>query len=256
MQHIPQWEKKMYTSYIVGLIPVHLFISSHWRPLLLMLQSWRLLVNVSVLKKSLVKLRSAGQAQTKFFLSSMEACGAPGWIFLHPTVKTYQLEKQMRVHITLVTELFPLTNLTKLSTEEASGGAHIWSHPFFFVSKHQSREWHQTADPQKKTCVIIIRQSSPEIIHVWLGGLKHIKVTRGCIIHGRVFPPLFTMRRAERAARVAQPYSHDGRHLHTGPSRVIAAAAKKKNLHSWWLPSQFARLSSLCSANLRQHAEE
>lgn len=163
MQHIPQWEKKMFSSYIVGLIPVHLFISSHWRPLLLMLQSWRLLVNVSVLKKSLVKLRSAGLAQIKFFLSSMEVCGAPGWIFLHPTVKMYQLEKQMRVHITLVTELFPLTNLTKLSTEEASGGAHIWSHPFFFVSKHQSREWHQTADPQKKTTKNV-RHYHPSII--------------------------------------------------------------------------------------------
>lgn len=36
------------------------------------------------------------------------------------------------------------------------------------------------------------------------------------------------MRRAERAARVAQPYSHDGRHLHTGPSRAIAAKKKKE----------------------------
>lgn len=132
MQHIPQWEKKCTPHTLwVWFLFIYLFLPIR-RPLLLMLQSWRLLVKVSVLKKWLVKWRSAGLARTKLFLPLMEACGAPGWIFLHPTVKMYQLVKQMRVHITLVTELFPLTNLTKLSTEEASGGAHIWSHPFFF----------------------------------------------------------------------------------------------------------------------------
>lgn len=155
--------------------------------------------------------------------------------------------------ITIVTKLFPLTNLTKW-TAEVPSCVYIWFCLFFFsfASKHQRHEWHQTTNT-KKTCVIIIRQSSPKIIHVWLGGIRHFKVTWGCIIHGRVFPPLFTMRRAERAARDVQPYSHNACHLHTGLSRVSGPKKrKKKKLHLWWLSSEFAHLCSLCRANLRQ----